>query len=330
MRILVTGGTGFVGLALTERLLALGHQVRLLALDGSRDLLRDPALAGAELHRGDIRDPDVLATALDGVGAVVHLAAITPDAQHEVTDPGRIIDVNVAGTAALMCAVARHVPHVRVLAVSSVAVYGTGEPVGDTWDEEIDLPAPASLYGITKQAAEQVATYLAKANGTDLVIGRLGPVFGPWEHYSGMRPLLSPQAQALALAVSGQQIVLPRALAADWLYSRDAGNALAALLLAAQPAHRVFNIGAGRVVSVADWCEAVSANLPHLQWHIAAQDDTPNVRLTLDRDRAPLAVSRLSAVLSGPPSRPLSDCVQDHLAWMLTQPDSVFNRRNQQ
>lgn len=328
MRVLVTGGTGFIGLALAECLLAEGHEPRLLAPGAPADLMRDPALAGAALQVGDVRDMDALAAALEGVQAVVHLAAITPDARAEAEDPARIVDVNVGGTAALMRAVALHAPRARVLVVSSVAIYGTGAPMGATWDEARDTPAPASLYGITKQSAEQVATRLAAVNGTDLMIARLGPVFGPWEHDSGLRPLLSPQAQALACVRSGQQIVLPRPLVGDWLYSRDAGRMLAALLRADRPRHPLVNLGAGRVFSVADWCMAAAAYLPELRWRLAGAGEAPNIHFGLHRDRAAMAVDRLAALLPGPPSRSLADCVQDHLAWARAHGDLAPERRD--
>lgn len=315
MRVLITGGTGFIGLSLAESLLAQGHSVRILAPEAPNALMHDPALARATLICGDIRDPDALTLALKDVQAVVHLAAITPDARQEVTDPARIVDVNVTGTANLMHAVALYAPRARTLVVSSVAVYGTGTPLNQQWDEESDLPSPASLYGITKQAAEQVAGVLARINGTNLTIVRLGPVYGPWEHDSGVRPLLSPQAQALALALSGQEILLPRSLFADWLYSRDAGHVLTMLLLTERTMPALLNLGAGRVFSVADWCKAAASYLPSLRWRLASPEEKANVHMTLHYDRAPLAIDRLRTFLPGGPSRPLVDCVEDHLSW---------------
>lgn len=316
MRVLVTGGTGFVGLALAEQLIGSGHEVRLLAPTSPAHLLSDPKLAGAEVSIGDIRNASVLEKTLKGVDAVVHLAAITPDARRERNDPARIVEVNVGGTATLMQAAAQHAPGARILLISSVAIYGTGDPVGHLWDEARDKPAPTSLYGITKQASEQVATHLARLYDSDLLIARLGPIFGPWEHDSGQRALQSPQAQALALAKAGQEIILPRTLAGDWLYSRDAAIALAALLLADKPAFRLFNVGAGCTISVSDWCSAAVEHLLDLRWRLADEGHPANVHLTLPRDRAALGIDRLRNILPGPASRPLADCISDHLAWM--------------
>ncbi|WP_037545192.1 NAD-dependent epimerase/dehydratase family protein [Stappia stellulata] len=329
MRVLVTGGTGFVGLSLAECLLAQGHGVRLLAPSAPAGLLEDPALSGVEVRLGDIRDRDTLAEAMGGVDAVAHLAAITPDKAYETENPMSVVDVNAGGTASLMHGVALHAPKARILLVSSVAVYGTGDPVGNRWDEVADPLAPASLYGITKQAAEQLARYLARLNGLDLVIGRLGPVFGPWEHASGVRPFLSPHTQALALALAGQEVVLPRALAGDWLYSRDAGRALAGLLSAGEASGGIFNVGAGAISRVSDWCAALSKLLPELRWRLAEPGDAANVHLTLARDRAPLAVNRLHALVPLRPSGSLADCVRDHLAWMESHPNAVPLRRNE-
>ncbi|MBB99292.1 MAG: NAD-dependent epimerase/dehydratase [Rhodobacteraceae bacterium] len=328
MKVLVTGGTGFIGLSLAERLLAQGHDVRLLAPSAPEALMRDPALAGAELVLGDIRDPDTLADALDDVDAVAHLAAITPDRDYELENPARVVDVNAGGTACLLRGVALHAPGARLLLVSSVAVYGTGDPVGSRWDEVNDPPAPASLYGITKQTAEQLANHLARLNGLDLVIARLGPVFGPWEHASGVRPFLSPQTQALALALAGEEVVLPRALAGDWLYSRDAGEALAGLLHADQAGGGVFNVGAGAISRVSDWCEALARLRPGFRWRLAEAGEAANVHLTLARDRAPLSVNRLRALLPAGTAEPLADCVRDHLVWMESHPTAVPLRRN--
>ena len=336
MTTLITGGSGFVGLALAERLRADGERVVLFDRSAPPALLLSRFGAQApELLLGDIRSSDDVDAALRHAGAdrIIHAAAITPDAAREARDPLSVIDVNIAGTVNLLqrCAIAaqsgRHAVK-RVLVLSSVAVYGVTPPLGETYDEATSSPAPAALYGITKLASEQAALRLADLYKLDVRVARLGAVFGPWEYATGVRDALSPHAQVLFAALAGEPVILPRAMRADWIYSRDAAVALAAL--ATQPGlhHAIYNVGGAVVTDLIQWCElvanVVTARTPAWSWRVAQPGDVATVRYNLPADRAALSIDRLQSDTFWSPAHSLADAAADQVAWS-THPANKSN-----
>lgn len=324
---LITGGSGFVGLALAERLLADGQRVVLFdCVAPPAHLMSRFGLNAPQLVLGDIRSSADVDAALRDSGAerVVHAAAITPDAAREAREPMSVVDVNIAGTVNLLqrCALAvqtRRHPLKRMLVVSSVAVYGINPPVGTTYDESTSSPAPAALYGITKLASEQAALRLADVYMLDLRIARLGPVYGPWEYSTGVRDALSPHAQILFAALAGEPVILPRSMRADWVYSRDAAVALAALATKPGLRHAVYNIGGAVVTDLVQWCELVAGLVaprqPGWQWRCALPGDVATVRYGLPQDRAALAINRLKSDTFWSPAHSLAEAAVDQMAW---------------
>lgn len=318
MTTLITGGGGFVGLALAECLMASGEPVVLFDRHPppAGMLARLPG-PGPVLATGDIRSAADVDAALGhpGVARVIHAAAITPDAAREAREPGTVVDVNIGGTVNLVQRCAAAGPRVRrLLVVSSVAVYGVTPPAGARYDEATSAPAPAALYGITKLAAEQAALRLADLHGIDARVARLGPVYGPWEYATGVRDALSPHTQALAALRRGEPVVLPRALRADWLHSRDAAAALVALLRGTALRHPVYHVGGEVMTDLAQWCALLAAAEPAFDWRLAGPDDTPTVRYGLPVDRAALDTRRLREDTGWRPARTLATAAADLLA----------------
>lgn len=326
MSTLITGGAGFLGLALAERLLAQGEHVVLFDRAAPPQALLS-RLDGAriELVLGDIRSADDVDAALcvGGVDCVVHAAAITPDAAREVREPVALVNVNIGGTVNLLqrCAAltGRGRPLRRILALSSIAVYGSTPPAGERYDEVLSHPAPTGLYGITKLAAEQAALRLAALLGLDLRVARLGPMYGPWEYATGVRDALSPHAQVLQAALSGQDAVLPRSMRADWIYARDAAGALAALAQTPALNHPIYNVGGSAMTDLFAYCDLLAATHPGWAWRKAGPGEEGTVRYGLPVDRAGLDITRLQADTDWAPAYPLAAAVADQQAW-LAQP----------
>ncbi|WP_118134544.1 NAD(P)-dependent oxidoreductase [Oceanicella sp. SM1341] len=309
MRVAVTGGAGFIGLAAAEALLAAGHDVLALDLAPPPEAFAGhPGLAGLVFARCDVTDQEALTGALRGFGAqaLVHLAAMTPDGETARRAAPRVVAVNVGGTvAAVEAAAAAGLG--QMLAMSSVAVYGgTGPWAGETLREDGPL-APDSLYGVTKQAAEALALHLAAARGLALTVLRLGPVFGPWERPGALRPDLSPHGRLLQLAAACTPAVLPHAMAGDWLYSRDAGAGIAAALVAGGGG--VFNLGAGRLSTPADWAAAAGLPAP------GTDPARANVTARVTPGRPMLDTAALARHCGYPGARPLAEAAADHMEW---------------
>ncbi|WP_342629906.1 NAD(P)-dependent oxidoreductase [Nguyenibacter vanlangensis] len=325
MKIFVTGGTGSIGLAVAEALLAQGHMPVLFATTAVPPRFGERApFRGMGFIQGDIGSAYDLDRALGASrpDIVIHLAAVTPDPDAERAAPARVTEINISGVASLMAA-ARAVPGLqRVVIASSVAVYGPVDPAEGEIPESRPL-APSTLYGISKAAAERTALRLGEIYGLDVRVARIGPVYGPWEHGTAVRPMLSPHAQLLALLLRGKPAVLDRPMAGDWLYSRDAGAGIAALALAPGLTHDIYNIGSGDTSTVVEWGRAMATALRGASVVLAGPGEDSNIRSALQRDRAPLSIDRLVRDTGHEPRFAGTAAVADFLGWLEQYPDDM-------
>lgn len=290
-RVLLTGGAGFVGSFLAERLLSAGYAVR--ALDnlwpqvhptGARPDYLDPDV---ELMVGDVRDEQAVRRALQRVDFVVHLAACVGVGQ-SMAELGRYADVNTRGTAVLLEALIRR-PVERLLAASSMSVYGEGRytrPDGVVVDDaersaeqlqrrEWDVfdgghrlaPVPTpetkpprlySMYALGKFDQERMCMMVGRTYGMPVTALRFFNIFGP------RQALTNPYTGVLANFASRLLMDRPPLIYEDGQQRRDfvsIHDVAQACLLAlekAAAAGRVFNIGSGNPMSVLDMARAIA------------------------------------------------------------------------
>lgn len=321
MAILVTGGSGFVGLNVIEALLVRGEPVVALS---DRPVPEQAARRFAALPgrfacvTADVRDAPALAATIreHGVTRIVHGAAITPDERREATTPSLILEVNVLGLVRLL-EVARDAPVRRIVLISSAAAYGRRRWGDASLSEELD-GSPDTLYAISKAAAEQVLWRLAGLYGLSCVAARLGTVFGPWEWATGWRDTLSPILQVTALARQGRPAALPHDDRRDWLYSRDAATALLRLLDAARPRHPLYNLGSGSFWSLSDWCRRLSDRHPRFVWAVGASAAGTPVRCHTTGVPAELGNARFAREFDPPATYDLDRAFDDYLSWLDT------------
>jgi nucleoside-diphosphate-sugar epimerase len=328
MATLITGGAGFIGLALAEHLLAAGRRVVLFDLaPPPADVLARPELAGVLYVNGNIASRADIDAALGAapVDQVIHAAAVTPNERRERNDAHGIIDINIGGTVNLMeCAVA-HGGIRRVVAVSSVAVYGFSAPApSGFFEEEVSHPAPVALYGISKLAAEQAVLRIAHLHGCEAQIVRLGPVYGRWELPTPARDALSPHRQVLQALRDGREAILPRAMRADWIYSRDAAAGIAAICAASDLHHAIYHVGSGSMSDLPDWCRTLAAHYPDFRWRFAEPGEAAGIVYNLPADRAPLSIARLTRDTAFVPAYPVDKAAVDYLSWIAA--DGRFDR----
>jgi nucleoside-diphosphate-sugar epimerase len=318
---LITGGAGFVGLALAEHLLAEGGEVVLFDTRPPPEVfLRAMRSRPGRLHHrtGDVRDRGALKTAFTAaaVTRVFQGAAITADTTREAVASDLILDVNLTGTLRVLEAALEHKVE-RFLYPSSLVVYGAS-----LYDRalaiEDETPAiPDTLYAITKYAGERLALRFGATRGLDVVCGRIGSVFGPWESDTGVRDSLSPFWQAAELARSGQEILLASAeLPRQLIYVRDLAAALNCLLHSRRPSYPVYNlaVAADWASALRDWC-ALLASKQGATWRVADAGETPNVVYDL-RARAVQDTRRLSGDLGFLPRFKPKAALADYAAWL--------------
>jgi UDP-glucose 4-epimerase len=305
MRVLVTGGAGFIGSHLVDALLARGSEVALLdhLRRTPRQWVTDALHRGARLHVADVRDLDALRTAFAAVrpDVVMHLAAQV-DVRRSVADAAFDAQVNVAGTVAMLEA-ARAVDVPRILFASTAAVYGNPEHLPTAETEPI---APLSPYGTAKAAAEWYLQQYARLHGLSTLSLRMANVYGPRQDPRGEAGVIaifagaSAEGRSVAVYGDGRQT-------RDYVFVSDVVDAW--ISAADSDATGALNISSGVEVSVLDLVEKVG-----LQHQLAPARPGETSRSCLDpsaaqrllgwRARVPLAEGlrrTLGALSTAPP-----------------------------
>ena len=257
MDCLVTGGAGFIGSNLVDRLLARGDRVTVVDdLSTGRLANLDAALAqGAELVELDIRDGAALAalTAERRPEVVFHLAAQI-DVRKSLADPAFDAAINVGGTANVLEA-ARAAETRRVVFVSTGgAIYGEGDGQDLPLDEGAAI-APMSAYGQSKYAAEGYLALYERQYGLSGVSLRLGNVYGPRQDPLGEAGVV---AIFCGLLRAGEQPTVygDGTQTRDYIYVSDVVDA--ALAAAASQVGGAINVGTGREASVLELVEILA------------------------------------------------------------------------
>lgn len=291
---LVTGGAGFIGSHLVDRLLARGDRVRVL---DNLDPLAHPGggppghlAPDAELRVGDLRDPEAVAHALDGVDAVFHLGGVVGNGE-SLVNVRRAVDANCGGTATLMEAILARRDRVRrVVVASSVVVYGDGvarcaehgelhtpsRPVEQlrtrSWEprcpdcgralqpvacREEHALRPLSVYAITKRDQEELVLTLGRAYGLETVALRFNNVYGTRQALGN--PYTGVAAIFAARALAGRQPIVfeDGAQRRDLVHVADVVAATAAAMHAPAAAGRAINVATGVTITVAELARAI-------------------------------------------------------------------------
>lgn len=314
-RVLITGGAGFIGSHLADLLLAQGHAVR--ALDSlvpqvhgeSRDRpgYLEPEV---ELLRGDIRDPVLVRRALDGVDAVVHLAAAVGVGQsmYQIAD---YVGINDLGTAVLLEALLSH-PVERLVVASSMSIYGEGlardargravepderplerlkqglweleAPGGGTLEPlptpETKRPTLSSVYALNKYTQERLCLLFGRAYGVPTVALRFFNVYGT------RQALSNPYTGVLAIFASRLLNGRPPLIfedgrqRRDFVHVRDVARACLLALERPEAAGLAVNVGSGVSRTVEEVARALAAAVgrPDLQPQITGRFRAGDIR----------------------------------------------------
>ncbi|GAB4318575.1 MAG: SDR family oxidoreductase [Candidatus Sumerlaeia bacterium] len=251
---LVTGGAGFIGSHIVERLVGEGEAVRVLDdLSTGRMENIAPFLDKIEFIRGSLTDPDVCLRACDGVDFVLHQGAI-PSVPRSVDDPVRSHEANVTGTVNLLNA-ARRCKVRRVVYAASSSAYGNQAVQPKSEDQR---PAPLSPYAVSKLAGEHYCAAWWHCYGLETISLRYFNVFGPRQNPRSQYAAVIPRF--IAALLHGE----PPPVHGDGLQSRDftfvANNVHANLLAvrAKQTRGEVVNIACGTSFTLLDLIAALN------------------------------------------------------------------------
>ena len=240
MKVLITGGAGFIGSHLADRLLEVGAEVRILddLSTGKRENLPDHD--ALEFIEGDIRDTEMVSRCLEGVDAVVHLAAIA-SVQASIDDPIRTHQVNFDGTLNLLEA-SRRTGIKRFLYACSAAVYGDTASIPVS--ENVALN-PLSPYAVDKLTGEYYLLHYHRKHGLAATSFRFFNIYGPRQDPS------SPYSGVISIFVNRLQRNRPVTLfgdgsqTRDFVYVADLADLLARAVYGLDGVGSVFNVGTG-------------------------------------------------------------------------------------
>jgi UDP-glucuronate 4-epimerase len=329
MAVLISGGTGFVGLNLVEALLARGEHVVVVALDelpaSARRVFSD--LPGKlTTATADVRDGAAIAALLrrHGVDRMFPFAAITSGPDREREMPERVIEVNLLGFIAQLRA-ARDTGVRRVIAPASASVYGDSFYSHARLDEATTPCVPTGVYGVTKYAIERAGLRLADLWGLDVIAARIGSVFGPWERDTGLRDMIGPHWGIARCAVARTEAVLPAKLTAyTWVYARDVAAGLLHLLDMKNPPHRVFNVCSGGTWGpvITEWADRLTHVFPGFTWRQSADPEQVNIRFSEQRPRGGMDIARIVAT-GWAPRFPPAAAYDDYAGWLAANQDAL-------
>jgi dTDP-glucose 4,6-dehydratase len=254
MRILVTGGAGFIGSHYVRMLLdgelgeaepgasggaddGGGDKVTVLdklTYSGNRANLPETA-PGLEFVHGDVCDPDLVHELISGHDAVVHFAAES-HVDRSIAAPGDFFRTNVIGTQVLLDAALRHGLE-RFVQVSTDEVYGSID--SGSWTEESPV-APNSPYAASKAGADLLVRSYWRTHGLNVSVSRCSNNYGPYQHTEKLIPLFVTnllEGRPVPLYGDGHNI-------REWLHVRDHCRAVHRVLLKGRPGE-VYNVGGG-------------------------------------------------------------------------------------
>lgn len=353
--VLITGGAGFIGSRLSQRLIAQGRAVRVVdtlspQIHGPE--ASPPAWTGhplVEFVHGSVTDRGLMASALSGTDAIVHLAAETGTGQ-SMYEIARYNEINSQGTAVLLdlLGAQNDISGRRLILTSSRSIYGEGaylnakdarvfppsrtaeslarqeweprdpataEPLQATATRETDPPQPASIYAATKYAQEDLVRIACEAGGMGYAILRLQNVYGEGQSlnnpYTGILSIFSTRIRM------GKHLPLfeDGQESRDFVHVDDVVAALARCLEMDLAPNAIVNVGSGVATSVRQVAEELSRALGR----------SVNVEVTGEYRLGDIRhnwadISRLESLLGLKPEVTLEEGLRRFAAWVLEQP----------
>ena len=294
MKILITGGVGFIGKWLVRNLPIDAEIVLVDSIDPQVHRIKtefpEDLVARATCIKADVCNQDAYLEAMEGTDVVVHLASQTGTGQ-SMYEMSRYVQQNVEGTTRLLEAISqlKQKPH-RLILTSSRAVYGEGAFTDGTtitysqgrqledlqagrWEtydaigreltslpmKEDYFPHPTSIYGLTKLWQEQLIENYAKNQQIDYAIFRLQNVYGPEQElhnpYTGIIGIFT----SLIVQKGEVELFEDGKMTRDFVYVKDVASTLVKAIYHQEPLSRIINVGSGEATSLAELVNLIAA-----------------------------------------------------------------------
>ena len=306
MKVLVTGGSGFIGSHVVDRLAA--HGVNPVIYDQQRSLVHPQQ----EHFLGSILDVEALRVAMNGAHAVIHLAAVA-DVKDVFEDPSYAETVNTRGTLCVLEA-ARRCRVKRVIYGSTTWVYSDC-PETEV-DEETPIPPPSHLYTATKLASEFYCRAYGRLYGLETTVLRFGIPYGPRARDGAVIPIFVGKAfrgEPLTLAGDGSQF-------RQFVYVEDLAEGVA-LVLKPAAANRLYNLDGGDRITIRQIAETVREIMGSAE--IAFTPARPG-----DFSGKAVSSERAAKDLGWRPSTPFREGMARYIAWFRSRHEQQMTSWN--
>ncbi len=273
LKIVVTGGAGFIGSHLTDHLLSLGHEVTVLdnLANGKKDNLSE-AFTNKSFRfvEGDILNKSICDETIKGAEVVYHLACL--GVRHSIHSPFENHQVNAEGTLNVL-------ESSKKFGIKKFFYISTSEIYGDIKKfpiDELGVPLPKTVYGASKLAGENYAYSYYKCYGLDTTILRIFNNYGPRAHYEGDAGEIIPRSIVNILYGKNPIIFGDGLITRDFFYVKDTARALGQLLNNTTITGEIINIGTGVEVTMKELLSLILKNMgKEKELPIVYMDDRP-------------------------------------------------------
>ncbi len=318
MAVMVTGGSGVLGLHVARALGEQGQDVLAYSTSGAppnAEVVLGDFASRVTFVQGNILDLDRLRQTAErfGVIGIIHAAALTGEAQARAR-PHEVFSVNVGGTANVL-EVARLAKMRRVAYIGSASEYGRRPDLRPIGEDEVNVQG---FYAETKFLGHRLGQRYREIFGLDVLTVRVSSVYGPNTRFNAFRGLVGNTliAHLCRAAAFGEAVTLdsggdyPR----DWTYVADAARGVCLAYNADAPRHTVYNIASGRGYTVAEVADALRRVEPRAEIRAGSGrwDDDPFQAANL---RGALDIGRARDDLGYAPRHKLEEGLCEYIAW---------------
>jgi dTDP-glucose 4,6-dehydratase len=307
MKILVTGGLGFIGSNFCRQLLNQNRENEIINIDkmgiGSNPISLQDQENNPRYRfvKGDICNPQLLHKLVSEVDAIVHMAAET-HVDRSISDPYTFLQNNTIGTYAVLQAMRKHNQKARLVSVSTDEVYGSANEGSFT---ERDAPNPSNPYSASKAAADMIVLSYHKTFNLDVSITRCTNNFGPYQLPEKLIPKTIIRAlKGLSIPIYGTGTNVR-----DWICVEDHCAAVQTVLEKGSPGE-IYNISAGNEIANLEIVKKILAQLNKPETLITFVEDRPghDTRYSLDS-------SKLRTQLNWKPKFEFQKALESTIRW---------------
>ena len=307
MRLLVTGGLGFIGNNFVRHMLSEDLEANIVNVDriglgANRESLRDVDKSGNyQFIKGDISDSKLIEVAVKEVDAIVNFAAET-HVDRSIADPSSFIRSNVLGTFTLLEAIRKFNEEVKYVQISTDEIYGD---ILEGSSSELDRLNPSNPYSATKASADMLCLAYNRTYGLGVKITRCTNNFGPYQFPEKLIP------KTIIRAISNLQIPVygTGTNVRDWIYVLDHCEAVSLVLREGQPGE-IYNISSGNEFPNIRTVKKILEILDRPEDLVSFVEDRPghDVRYSLDS-------SKIRSELGWKPKHTFTSALEETVNW---------------